>query len=740
MNKYTIRWVIALLSLALFGLLCVQLYWVNNAVGMKRELFRQSVNGAMSAVISKLEKREVASAVAQTVYAANMQADTMQAMPPEPAQPTPEPVPVPVEAPTSPVASHSGSRLATTITTLHRTPVASGQGTLNTVPIVVSGSQRPSGMYNAISAQGTGTRTRTNQTFGIIDRSATPIHLIHLDSMCNTMHLYLDTSITRQQEFLTQRRSAPRITVRNKNNNRTQQVTVRTQWEQDTAAMQWQESARAFSHTMEFNVNIPELEQRIEHIQTMVTEMFEEPIFVELNEPSPPPSQVWMCEQDHNHAVQDCYSIHAATHQAKRAKLSAGTGASKVATADAPARKQPHGQKPAVRSESTTVAVADNQRSDRDKLVSIKDMASRVVTELATGIRPISQRVSSDLLDSLLRSELAQRGVTLPYHYAVLSQHNAFALATPASYNTELKQSAFRAALYPNDIIAEPYFLSIYFPNQDEFVYESMWGVLGTSMLFILLILGCFSFTLVTLTRQKKLSDMKTDFINNMTHELKTPIATISLASEALRDPAVRGSDNRVMRFINAIYEENRRLGSQVERVLQAAVIDRGEVRISPSTVCVHDILKQALQTIAIQVESRGGTVQCQFDAGRDCIQADRVHLTNIIINLLDNANKYSPDSPRIALITTNTNNGITISVEDNGIGMSRDAQKRIFEQFYRVSTGNLHDVKGFGLGLSYVKAMVEAHGGTITVRSEPRQGSRFDLFFPFAGKEAVHA
>lgn len=373
-----------------------------------------------------------------------------------------------------------------------------------------------------------------------------------------------------------------------------------------------------------------------------------------------------------------------------------------------------------------------------ERLVSIKDMACRVVMELATGSQPITQRVSPELIDSLLKVELAQRGITLPFKYAVLTSDNKFTFAQPAAYTGELRQSAFRTALYPNDIIAEPNFLSIYFPRQDEFVYESMWGVLATSLAFILLILCCFSFTVMTLFRQKKLSDMKTDFINNMTHEFKTPIATISLASEALRDPAVRGNDNRVMRFINAIHEENKRLGTQVERVLQAAVIDRGEVQLNLTPIGVHEVLQDVLQTVALQIESRGGTVECNLEAANDSIEADRVHLANVIINLLDNANKYSPELPFIRLSTHNELNGIVISVEDNGIGMSREAQKKIFEKFYRVSTGNLHDVKGFGLGLSYVKAMVEAHGGSISVRSELQHGSRFDLYFPYTVQEAV--
>lgn len=738
MNKYITRWIIALLSLALIGLLCVQLYWVNNAIELKRELFRQSVNGAMSAVVSKLEKREVTAAVAQTVYAATAPTpDTVilstptsperQLAPPTP----PEPVADASEA-EAPVAAYTFDTRSNTVPTYN----SAGGFALIATPNTQLQSRSAHSIDRSQPTMSLSRNGVTNQRVAASGRvihtaQPTQVQLVHLDSMRNIMRLYFDSTALQQHLRITQR--MPRISV-NQSRDRSSRIqhslTVSTEWAADTAApMQLQH----MDNNIQLSINMPEITERIEHVQTMVNEMFDDPIVVQLSEPLTEPNQaVWMYEQQPFTYTQE---QRAASASRPMQRSTAVTHTNRTPRSSTQSARKPIAQAVA----NIMPDLPSTQRSVHDRLVSIKDMASCVVAELATGMRPLHQRISPELLDSLLRTELAQRGIALPYRYAVLSPENTFALATPATYTKELRQSAFRTALFPNDIISAPYILSLYFPGQEEFVYESMWGVLGTSLLFILLILGCFSFTLITLARQKKLSDMKTDFINNMTHELKTPIATISLASEALRDPAVRSNDNRVMRFINAIYEENRRLGSQVERVLQAAVVDRGEVRINPSTVCVHDIMSEALQTIALQVESRGGTVECHFDAEHDCIQADRIHLANMIVNLLDNANKYSPDSPRIVLSTSNTSSGVVIAVEDNGIGMSRDAQKRIFEQFYRVSTGNLHDVKGFGLGLSYVKAMVEAHGGTISVRSELRQGSRFELYLPFVGKETLH-
>ncbi|RMF19862.1 MAG: sensor histidine kinase, partial [Bacteroidetes bacterium] len=246
------------------------------------------------------------------------------------------------------------------------------------------------------------------------------------------------------------------------------------------------------------------------------------------------------------------------------------------------------------------------------------------------------------------------------------------------------------------------------------------------------IIMGCFAYTVWVIFRQKKLSEMKNDFINNMTHEFKTPIATISLATDSITSPVVAGDPSKVRRFADIIKQENQRMNNQVERVLQMAAIDRGDFQLKLSDVNLHEVIARAVDNISLQVERKNGRVSTQLEAERPVVQGDLTHISNIVNNLLDNANKYSPENPEISVSTRNVPDGVEVIVSDNGIGMSKEARKHIFDKFYRVHTGNLHDVKGFGLGLSYVKALMDAHKGRIQVKSEPGVGSSFILFFPF--------
>lgn len=226
---------------------------------------------------------------------------------------------------------------------------------------------------------------------------------------------------------------------------------------------------------------------------------------------------------------------------------------------------------------------------------------------------------------------------------------------------------------------------------------------------------------------------MKTDFINNMTHEFKTPIATISLATDSIASPMVVSNPDKIKRFVDIIRQENRRMNSQVERVLQIAQLDKKDFQLKLSETNLHELIQQAVDNFSLQVEKREGALKIELQATRPVIQGDATHIASVVHNLLDNANKYSPEKPEIAIRTRNVPNGVEITVEDKGIGISKEARKHIFDKFYRVHTGNIHDVKGFGLGLSYVKAIVTAHKGFVDVRSEPGKGSAFTLTFPFA-------
>ncbi|MGL5889152.1 MAG: sensor histidine kinase, partial [Bacteroidia bacterium] len=264
------------------------------------------------------------------------------------------------------------------------------------------------------------------------------------------------------------------------------------------------------------------------------------------------------------------------------------------------------------------------------------------------------------------------------------------------------------------------------------FILKSLWIMLILSVLFVLFILLLFYYSISTIYRQKQLSEIKNDFISNMTHELKTPISTISLACEVLSDTSVEKTQERLSRYVTMIREENKRLGGLVENVLQSALLDKGNFRLKTGPVDFHELIRSAVNSVRIQVEKKSGEISIQFDADSFVIEADRTHVQNLIFNLLDNAIKYTPGQPLIRVTTENTATGIQLCVDDNGIGISRENQKKIFDKLYRVPTGNVHDVKGFGLGLSYVKAVAVKHGGDVSVESEPGRGSRFYVNLPF--------
>ena len=274
-------------------------------------------------------------------------------------------------------------------------------------------------------------------------------------------------------------------------------------------------------------------------------------------------------------------------------------------------------------------------------------------------------------------------------------------------------------------------FLSVIVPHQKIIIWKEMiWFILG-AILFTLIITTAFFITIRTLLKQKKLSEIKSDFINNMTHEFKTPLATISLAVDALKNDKVKSDSEKTNYFTGIIKEENKRMNKQVETILQAALLDKQELRLKLKKMSAHDLIKSALNNIQLQVEEKQGKIDIRLEAEDDLIMADEVHFTNLINNLLDNAVKYSKEYLLIILSTQNSGNQLKIRIEDNGIGMNKETLHRIFEKFYRAHTGNVHNVKGFGLGLSYVKTMVNAHHGNIKAESVLGRGSTFIVSIP---------
>lgn len=350
---------------------------------------------------------------------------------------------------------------------------------------------------------------------------------------------------------------------------------------------------------------------------------------------------------------------------------------------------------------------------------------------------PVQQRVSMRSLDTLLHQELVDKGITTPYAMAVYSYRedafvmtNEVAKSRPNRYQT---RADFKYAinLFPssNEQIARLY---IDFPSTGSFLWSGMWLHLLSTFIFTSIVLFCFYYTIKVIVEQKKLSEMKNDFLNNMTHEFKTPIATISIATGTIKKWLDKGQPDRALRFVNIIEEENKRMNSQVGKVLQMARIDKREFKLNLEEVYGEDVLLNAAEKIAMQVEQKGGEVRLELEATNSVIEADETHFTNIVHNLLDNANKYSPENPVITIRSSNRSAGFQFEIEDNGLGISKEARKHIFDKFYRVPTGNLHDIKGFGLGLSYVQAIVTAHGGTIEVKSELGKGSTFIVWMPF--------
>ncbi|MCD4736766.1 MAG: HAMP domain-containing histidine kinase [Bacteroidales bacterium] len=350
--------------------------------------------------------------------------------------------------------------------------------------------------------------------------------------------------------------------------------------------------------------------------------------------------------------------------------------------------------------------------------------------------QPVEDRINPQLLDSLIDSELVARGIKTAYEFGIYDRlRNMMPVQKTGMYPRELLSRGFSYSLFPNDLDSNNDILMVFFPKERRFLITQLWGLLFISIVFILIIIFSFAYTIMTILKQKKLSEIKSDFINNMTHEFKTPIATISLACEALSDKDVQKSGDIYDSYIKVIDEENKRLGKMSENILQSATLDKGHINLKMAETDIHETIQNAVRKVNLQVEKKKGKIKLALYAGNPVIMADKIHITNVLINLLDNACKYSPSKPGIRIKTENSFSGIIISVKDNGIGINKANQKKIFDKLYRIPTGNLHNVKGFGLGLSYVKAIIEQHGGKIKLVSEVNKGSEFFITLPFSNE-----
>ncbi|MBW3467566.1 sensor histidine kinase [Arthrospiribacter ruber] len=356
---------------------------------------------------------------------------------------------------------------------------------------------------------------------------------------------------------------------------------------------------------------------------------------------------------------------------------------------------------------------------------------NQVMQELLEGQKDILTRVDTSQVKKLVQNHLKERGISQKFDLAILNDKDELIPISWTKDSVSLKTQGVQARLFPTDFLGKENHLIINFPDKRTYILQQIWLPVLSSVMFIGIVIFCFIYAITVIIRQKNLSDIKNDFINNMTHEFKTPIATVSLAIEALQDPELMSQDSFRKRYLGIIKDENKRLGTQVEKVLQAATLDKKEFKLKMEQLNLEEVLNSAKEHIELQVESKEGKITLDSKLKEPIIEADAFHLTHIINNLLDNAIKYTKDKPVIHLKSWDQNGSVFVSIEDNGIGMTKDAVKKIFDKFYRVPTGNVHDVKGFGLGLSYVKTMLEAHKGEISVESDFGKGSIFTIKLP---------
>ena len=378
---------------------------------------------------------------------------------------------------------------------------------------------------------------------------------------------------------------------------------------------------------------------------------------------------------------------------------------------------------------------SDLDLSSNDKLLVLEKMSTTdkiLFEDLYKDIaqrRPIHQRVSRETIEEMLDRKLKEDSININFEFAIYSNDLATKIQSDSfEYN---KASTYSVPIFSNMNTGSPYKLLVNFPEDGKFILSTIIGMILLSIVFTLIIIMAYTGALYQLMKQRKISEIKTDFINNMTHEFKTPIATINLALDSIKNPKIIGDQEKVIRYLNMIKEENKRMHAQVENVLRISKLEKNELNISKERVDFHELIEDAITHVELIVEDRQGYIQIHLDAESTSVLANETHFTNVVVNILDNAIKYSPEAPKIDVYTENVGTNIILKIKDQGSGMSKAAVKRVFEKFYREHTGNIHNVKGHGLGLAYVKRIVDDHQGYITVESEKDKGSTFTVRLP---------
>lgn len=388
--------------------------------------------------------------------------------------------------------------------------------------------------------------------------------------------------------------------------------------------------------------------------------------------------------------------------------------------------------------QSKLIKGADNLFSSADekrfsftkRLKSIERNQFAEIFRNINSTRPIHKRLSNIELNGTIKEELEKRNITLDFKYGVYSK-DGLATKLKSGYYTINKKESYRYPLFFNIRGTVNYELYITFPSKNKQILSSISSILLLSLFFILIIIIVFSSSLYQLIRQKKISEIKTDFINNMTHEFKTPIATINLALDSIKNPKIINNSEKILRYVQIIRDENKRMHSQVENVLRISMLEKNQININKETIDMHDTIEDAITRICLLMADKKGSLETYFEATTTEILGNEFHLTNVIVNILENALKYSERFPKINVYTENSNKFFILKIKDEGIGMNKAVQKQVFNKFYRAQKGNIHDVKGHGLGLAYVKEIVEKHHGTILVESEKGNGSIFTVKLP---------
>ncbi|PVY41299.1 sensor histidine kinase [Pontibacter virosus] len=730
MSKLTIIGVIVLMSISLLGMVGLQLYWILDAIQVKQEQFDRSVHEALARVVEKLETQEAVSAVASgmaTLQAAPAEVDELEELTPQatqPAaqarlarvQPAPEPEPeFPVPAAptiTGIVAKKKPAKSAAEVSssvTIEKTHTTSNQG-IPTGHIFPSDSL----MQRLLSP--------TMREYNFPADHATMLKQLKVQTELAEAHAI------RLSEFEGERlrHLAENALIQTRHlNGRNFRISVDTL---QHIALHLDSLRRHgyLNHTIDpatisaINVQTDSVfifkngRKQRESVNELRSHLGGRVIFRSIDKPqekrtenSRPTTRVYVRAsetQDESASTMVAGATPKPKHAAK-AQLAAAKPAV-VPTQPDPARVE--------------------ARKER-----LNEVVEKMVVEYVAKDVPLEQRLNLEEIKPLLQSELQDKGICLDFGYWVLTNQQDTITAAHLPTNSTRTFATYKASLFPNDIFDKSDYLAVYFPDSQAYAIRSLWMMLAFSALFTLIMVATFGTTIHIIFRQKKLSDMKNDFINNMTHEFKTPIATISLAADAISNPKVYVRPEKVQYYTGIIRQENKRMNAQVENVLQIARLEKEDYQMNLVRTDLHALVLKAVESVHLQVADRQGAITTELNATAPDLELDEVHFYNVICNLLDNANKYSPDRPAIRIQTYNTVGGILLAVEDKGMGMTRDAQLRVFDKFYRVPTGNLHNVKGFGLGLSYVKAIVRAHNGTIKLQSEPGRGSRFEIFLP---------